>query len=68
MKNIAIDHAIIERASDIATLQADIEWSDIGAWGALTDVLPADENGNLLRGNVLSLNAKTQRFMAAKTK
>ena len=68
MKNIAIDHAIIERASDIATLQADIEWSDIGAWGALTDVLPADENGNVLQGNVLSLNAKNTTVYGSKDK
>ena len=68
MKNIAIDHAIIERASDIATLQADIEWSDIGAWGALTDVLPADGNGNVLHGNVLSLNAKNTTVYGSKDK
>ncbi len=58
MKNIAIDHAILERASDVATLEADIDWRDIGAWGALADVLPADVDGNVLHGNVLSLNAK----------
>ena len=68
MKNIAIDHAIIERAPDIATLQADIDWSDIGAWGALTDVLPVDENGNLLHGNVLSLNAKNTTVYGGKDK
>ncbi len=68
MKNIAIDHAIIERASDIATIEADIDWSDIGAWGALTDVLPVDENGNLLRGNVLSLNAKNTTVYGSKDK
>ena len=68
MKNIAIDHAIIERASDIATLQSDIDWSDIGAWGALTDVLPVDENGNLLHGNVLSLNAKNTTVYGGKDK
>ena len=68
MKNIAIDHAIIERASDIATLEADIDWSDIGAWGALIDVLPVDEDGNLLQGNVLSLNAKNTTVYSSKDK
>lgn len=58
MKEIAIDNAIIERATDVATLEADIDWSDIGAWGALTDVLDEDEDGNVLVGNVLALNAK----------
>ncbi len=68
MKNIAIDHAIIERASDIATIEADIDWSDIGAWSALADVLPVDENGNLLRGNVLSINAKNTTVYGNKDK
>lgn len=68
MKNIAIDHAIIERASDIAAIEADIDWSDIGAWGALTDVLSVDENGNLLRGNVLSINAKNTTVYGNKDK
>ncbi len=68
MKNIAIDHAIIERAPDIATLQSDIDWSDIGAWGALTDVLPVDKNGNLLHGDVLSLNAKNTTVYGGKDK
>jgi mannose-1-phosphate guanylyltransferase len=58
MKEIAVDNAIIERAPKVATLEADIAWSDIGSWGALTDVLPVDENGNLLNGNVVCLNAK----------
>jgi len=58
MKEIAVDNAIIERAPHVATLEADIEWSDIGSWGALTDVLPVDGDGNLLNGNVVSLNAK----------
>ena len=58
MKDIAIDNAIIERAENVATIEADIDWSDIGAWGALTDVLPVDEDGNLFNGNVLALNTK----------
>lgn len=68
MKNIAIDHAIIERAPDIATIEADIDWSDIGAWGALTDVLPVDDNGNLLQGKVLSLNTKNTTVYGSKDK
>lgn len=58
MKEIAVDNAIIERAPHVATLEADIDWSDIGSWGALTDVLPVDEDGNLINGNVVSLNSK----------
>ena len=57
MKEVAVDYAIIERAEKVATLEADIAWSDIGSWGALADVLDTDENGNLFSGEVLALKA-----------
>lgn len=68
MKEIAVDNAIIERAPSVATLEADIDWSDIGSWGALTDVLPVDENGNLLSGNVVTLNSKNATVYGGKDK
>ena len=58
MTEVAIDNAVLERAEAVATLEADIDWSDIGSWGALTDVLPTDERGNLLSGDVLAVDAK----------
>ena len=58
MTEVAIDNAIIERAPRVAALEADIDWSDIGSWGALTDVLPVDTEGNLVSGEVLNLNSR----------
>ena len=58
MTEVAIDNAVLERADAVATLEADIDWSDIGSWGALTDVLPTDERGDLLSGDVLALDTK----------
>ena len=58
MKEIAIDNAVIERAGRVATLEAEIDWSDIGSWGSLTDVLPADAAGNLFSGEVMALEAR----------
>ena len=68
MKNTSIDHAILERASRVATIEADIDWCDLGAWDALKDVLPADANGNILRGNVLPLNVKNATVYGGKDK
>ncbi len=58
MTEVAIDNAVIERAPRVATLEADIDWSDIGSWGALTDILPVDTEGNLVSGDVLNLNSR----------
>ena len=47
---------MVERAPKVATLEADIDWGDIGSWAALTDVLPTDDAGNLLSGEVVALD------------
>jgi mannose-1-phosphate guanylyltransferase len=56
LKAVAVDNAIIERAEKVATIEADIDWGDIGSWAALTDVLPADGAGNLLAGEVVTVD------------
>ena len=56
LKAVAVDNAIIECAEKVATIEADIDWGDIGSWAALTDVLPADAAGNLWAGEVVALD------------
>jgi len=58
LEAVAVDHAIIEPAPCVATLEGDLNWGDIGSWAALTDVLPTDGDGNLLRGQVLTIDAE----------
>jgi mannose-1-phosphate guanylyltransferase len=55
---IAVDNAILEPASKVATLEGDLDWGDIGSWAALTDVMDTDGDGNLLNGEVVCLDAK----------
>jgi mannose-1-phosphate guanylyltransferase len=57
MPNIAVDNAILETAPKVATLEADMNWGDIGSWAALTDVIDADDAGNLLRGRVVNVDS-----------
>jgi len=46
-----IDYGIMEGANDVAIIPAkDLMWSDVGAWDALYDLLPADLNGNINKG------------------
>lgn len=50
----SIDYAVMEHTQKAALLTADdIGWSDVGSWNALADVLPADEHGNNLIGDVM---------------
>lgn len=50
MQKIAVDYAIIEKASTIAAMAADIGWSDIGDWARLKDELAESEEENVVVG------------------
>ena len=43
----------MEKTRDAVVLPLDAGWSDVGSWASLFDALPADEEGNVLRGDVL---------------
>jgi len=45
-----IDFGIMERAEDVAVIPADIGWSDVGSWATLFQLLPSDENSNVVIG------------------
>lgn len=46
--NISIDYAIMEKASNVYTLPADIGWSDLGTWASLHVESPKDDHGNVV--------------------
>jgi len=53
-ENISIDHAVLERAANIAGLPAgDILWNDVGSWNAVYDLHARDRAGNALRTHTL---------------
>jgi mannose-1-phosphate guanylyltransferase/mannose-6-phosphate isomerase len=56
----SIDYAVMEHCpgSDIpiAMVALDAGWSDLGAWDAVWDALPRDENGNAHRGDVMAVD------------
>jgi mannose-1-phosphate guanylyltransferase len=56
--NISIDYGIMEKSPDTYTIPADFGWSDIGTWGSLCAHAKKDDNGNAIRGKVVSVNNK----------
>ncbi len=46
-----IDYGIMEGAEDVVVIPVDIGWSDVGSWASLADLLPADEQGNIIVGS-----------------
>lgn len=54
----SIDYAVMEKTELGAVLPLDCGWSDVGAWSALWDVADKDQQGNVLKGDVLLDNSK----------
>jgi mannose-1-phosphate guanylyltransferase/mannose-6-phosphate isomerase len=49
----SIDYAVMEKTQAAVVLPLDAGWSDVGSWASLFEALAADEEGNVLKGDVL---------------
>lgn len=67
MPNISIDYAVMEKSNNIALVELESDWYDIGSWQAIYNVSPKDEDGNVFVGHVLDKNSKNS-FVYASSK
>lgn len=44
--DISIDYAVMERAAKVAVVPVSFDWSDIGSWSALAELVAPDDRGN----------------------
>lgn len=49
----SIDYAVMEHTSLAVVVPVDMQWSDVGSWGALSAVQAPDASGNVVRGDVI---------------
>lgn len=56
----SIDYAVMEHLAGASgvVVPLDAAWSDVGSWGALWEIGHKDECGNVLQGDVLSLDSE----------
>jgi mannose-1-phosphate guanylyltransferase/mannose-6-phosphate isomerase len=54
----SVDYAVMEKTRDAVMVPLDAGWNDVGSWSALHEILPADEHGNVARGDVLLEDAR----------
>jgi mannose-1-phosphate guanylyltransferase len=63
LENISIDYALLEPASRdpkharVFVIPAAIEWSDVGSWAAVYELLAKSRGANVSTGSVLTLDA-----------
>jgi mannose-1-phosphate guanylyltransferase len=58
MPSISVDYGILEKASNVVVVPADIGWSDVGSWDSLFDLLRADARGNAGAGRMEILDSR----------
>lgn len=74
----SIDYAVMEKLtttqssvpspqssqSQAAVIPLDAGWSDVGAWSSLWEVIPQDEDGNILKGDVIAHQTRNSLLMS----
>jgi len=45
--SISVDHGVMEKAPNVALIEARFGWSDVGSWAALWNLWPRDPGGNV---------------------
>lgn len=58
VESVSIDYAVMERTEDAYVVPADFEWDDLGSWDALERVAETDEDGNVLLGDDVAIDAE----------
>ncbi len=54
----SIDYGIMEKASNIYILTGAFGWDDVGSWLAVGRIKTSNEFGNVINGNVVTVNTK----------
>lgn len=52
----SIDYAVMEKTRDAVVVSLDASWNDVGSWSALWDIHQKDSDGNVLVGDVITLD------------
>ncbi len=64
LPSLPIDKAVMERSSQVVVIPCDPGWSDIGSWRALWELMPHDDAGNSVQGDVVAVDARDNLIKA----
>jgi mannose-1-phosphate guanylyltransferase/mannose-6-phosphate isomerase len=66
MPEISIDYAIMEKSNRVVTMPLDIYWNDIGSWDSIYEILDKDSEGNVKKGNVITIDTRESLIIGSK--
>ncbi|MDO4966384.1 MAG: mannose-1-phosphate guanylyltransferase [Lachnospiraceae bacterium] len=56
--SISIDYGIMEKSENIYVIPGTFGWDDVGSWLAVERIKKVNECGNIVDGNIVSINTK----------
>lgn len=62
----SIDFGVMEKAKDIYTIPGNFGWDDVGSWLAVERINYTNEYGNVVKGDVVSINTKNSTVIGGK--
>lgn len=54
----SVDYGIMEKADNIYTIPGTFGWDDVGSWLAVDHIRKSNEMGNVVSGNVITVNSR----------
>lgn len=63
-KGESIDYGIMEKANNIYTIPGSFGWDDVGSWLSLERINKTNDDGNVIKGNVITINSKNSIIQA----
>lgn len=60
----SVDYGILEKAQNVVVVSGEFGWDDVGSWGALARLLPADAEGNVLQGRTIAIDSRRNVVVA----
>jgi len=57
LPHISIDYGVLEKVDQVRVIEGHFGWDDVGTWRILPAHVAADENGNVGRGEVATVDA-----------
>ncbi len=58
LPDISIDYALMEHSERVAVIPAAFDWSDIGSWGAMRELVTPDEQNNRAVGDAIFIDSR----------
>jgi mannose-1-phosphate guanylyltransferase/mannose-6-phosphate isomerase len=61
----SIDCALMEKTEKSSVIKMNIGWYDVGSWKTIYEIASKDQDGNVLKGNVISINSRNSYVMSS---